>query len=446
MSSSSFRSPLKIVGLLALPLLSGAVVGCAADDEDEHAAFPGMSGIPGDPTQQVAASEPPSMRAPSGQSGVIPTESTVDPGAETAETQIGTSTDEYADTDPSALTDFRSTLDPHGQWVEDPTYGTMWQPSPTEVGSDFAPYVSGGHWGYDDSNDYVWMSDYGWGWAPFHYGRWAYGGTGWGWIPGREYAPSWATWRTGYPGFGYVGWAPLPPTWYWGRGGVAVGLGFVPPAPYAFCGVHDVFAPGLSGRIVTAPGSIQSIAGQTHPYAAPAGGRIPAHPQIAGPTPQSMHLGNNEVAHVPSTNPQLSHAQQFAHPSTAMAMGSHGPGGTSGGLAGHAGGSSLAHGGNYPGGAVAGHAQISRPSMPAYGGSAHSYYNSASSSRLGASYYGRGGGAANAYASPSYHHGGGGYHPPPSGGGPHYSGGGGGHSYGGGGGGHGGGGHGGGHR
>jgi len=90
MSSSSFRSPLKIVGLLALPLLSGAVVGCAADDEDEHAAFPGMSGIPGDPTQQVAASEPPSMRAPSGQSGVIPTESTVDPGAETAETQIGT--------------------------------------------------------------------------------------------------------------------------------------------------------------------------------------------------------------------------------------------------------------------------------------------------------------------------------------------------------------------
>jgi hypothetical protein len=444
--SSFSRNPLAVLlGLLALPLLAG----CAAEDADERAAYPGAPpGMSADPTHQAATSELSSVSGeetanePQGQPSGDPS---AVPGADGSETPIGVNNDEYADTDPSALTDFHSTLDPHGQWVDDPTYGTMWQPSASEVGSDFAPYVSGGHWAYDDSDDYVWMSDYGWGWAPFHYGRWAYGGAGWGWIPGREYAPAWVTWRTGYPGFGYVGWAPLPPTWYWGPGGVALGLGFVPRAPYAFCGVHDVFAPGLSGRIVTAPGSIRTIAGQTHPYAPAAGGRIAAHPQIAGPTPQSLRIGNNEVAHVPSTNPQLAHAQQFAHPSTATAMGAHGPAG----LAGHSAGAIVSGRGNYPGGAVAGHAQMSRPSMSAYGGSAHSYYNSGGSRSLGSSYYGRGGGVSNSYASPSYHHGGGGYHAPSYGGGSHYSGGyggsmgGGGHSYGGGGrgGGHGGGGH-----
>ncbi len=450
--SSFFKSHLTVRGLLAplVACVACAVTGCAAEEGDERVAYPGPAGMPGDPVAASGLPPGPPGNAmhgsPQSQAGG---ESGMPPAAEGAETQIGASADEYADTDPSALTDFRPTLDPHGQWVEDPTYGTMWQPSPSEVGSDFEPYVSGGHWAYDDSDDYVWMSDYGWGWAPFHYGRWAYGGTGWGWIPGREYAPAWVTWRTGYPGFGYVGWAPLPPTWYWGHGGIALGLGFVPRAPYAFCGVHDVFAPGLSGRIVTAPGSIQSIAGQTHPYAPPAGGRVTAHPQIAGPTPQSLRLGNNEVAHAPSSNPQLARAQQFARPSTAMAMGAHGPAG----LAGRSGGGISGRGGGYPGGAVAGHAQISRPSMSAYGGSAHSYYNNGASRSLGSSYYGRGGGRSNSYASPSYHHGGGGYHAPaPSyGGGSHYLGGstggsgGGGHSYGGGG--HaGGGGHGGGHR
>ena len=45
--------------------------------------------------------------------------------------------DEYSDTDPSAATDFRSTLDPYGTWVDDPTYGQIWVPSPAEVGPYF---------------------------------------------------------------------------------------------------------------------------------------------------------------------------------------------------------------------------------------------------------------------------------------------------------------------
>ena len=40
----------------------------------------------------------------------------------------------------------------------------------TVVGADFTPYVSAGHWTYDD--DYVWVSDYDWGWLAFHFGRW----------------------------------------------------------------------------------------------------------------------------------------------------------------------------------------------------------------------------------------------------------------------------------
>src|SRR5580704_11188488 len=58
----------------------------------------------------------------------------------------GAEGDTYADTDPSALSDFHSTLDPHGQWVEDPAYGTVWVPNATEVGQDFSPYESAGHW------------------------------------------------------------------------------------------------------------------------------------------------------------------------------------------------------------------------------------------------------------------------------------------------------------
>src|SRR5262249_32118523 len=97
---------------------------------------------------------------------------------------IGVDEQTYADTDPTALTEFKSTLEPYGTWSDDPSYGVVWQPSAAAVGPDFQPYVSSGHWAYDD--DWLWVSDYSWGWAPFHYGRWVYiGGRGWAWIPGR---------------------------------------------------------------------------------------------------------------------------------------------------------------------------------------------------------------------------------------------------------------------
>src|SRR3546814_16106093 len=55
----------------------------------------------------------------------------------------------------------------------------------------------------------TWVSDYEWGWAPFHYGRWTYTDYyGWAWIPGYEWGPAWVSWRSGG---GFYGWAPLGP-------------------------------------------------------------------------------------------------------------------------------------------------------------------------------------------------------------------------------------------
>jgi hypothetical protein len=239
------------------------------------------------------------------------------------------------------------------------------------------------------------MSDYGWGWAPYHYGRWAYGSYGWGWIPGRTYAPAWVTWRTGGPGFGYVGWAPMAPAWGWGAGGAPYRFAAVPPTPYVFCGVHDVFASsGLSTRIVSSPGAVQTIAGQTHPYAPSGagarGGHVPAHPTVAGPSPAALGLSSTEVPHVASSNAQLAKATQFARPSTATAMGGHAPAGT------HAFTRNA-----LPGGAVAGHALLGRASMPAYGPPARAYSNNhPESTNLGGTYYGHGG-TYRSYGAPS---------------------------------------------
>jgi hypothetical protein len=339
--------------------------------------------------------------------------------------------DDYADTDPSALTDFRAALDPYGQWVDDPTYGTIWQPSVAAVGSDFAPYESAGHWTYGD--DYVWVSDYAWGWAPFHYGRWVYATNGWGWIPGRQYAGAWATWRRGYGAYSnYVGWAPLPPTYAW-RGGMAVGLGVVPPAPYAFCNTGNLFAPSLAGRMIAGP-EVANIGPNTRPTSGavmsraqnggggygsganggPFGGRTVAHPEVTGPTPQSMHIAQSDVVRPPTNNTGLNRANQFAHPSTAMALGARGP---AGGFGSGSRSTGFANGGVASRGGGASRAFASSLGTSAYGHYAGGFHGQ--SRTLGA---GGGFGRPSAFGGPSGFHGGGVYygaHPGLHGMGPH---------------------------
>jgi hypothetical protein len=230
-----------------------------------------------------------------------------------ADVQVAANPDEYADTDPSALTDFHGTLDTHGAWIEDPNYGTVWVPNAAEVGPEFAPYQTAGHWAHDDT-DYVWVSDYEWGWAPFHYGRWVIGyGGGWVWVPGRVYAPAWVSWRMGAPDYAYIGWYPMAPLFIW-RGGYPMGYGAVAYGPerYYYVGHGDVFAPQLHGRVVAGPQvgaiAVHSTASVGH-----------------GPAPASIGVSGAAITRVAPGDRGTMMAKNFAKPSTALAMGAHAP-------------------------------------------------------------------------------------------------------------------------
>jgi uncharacterized protein DUF6600 len=110
--------------------------------------------------------------------------------------------------DPNAYSQFESTLSPYGAWSDVPSYGHVWIPSTSVVGVDFSPYGTGGHFAMTEYG-WTWVSDYDWGWAPFHYGRWmVVGGYGWCWTPGTTWGPAWVDWRFGG---GYAGWAPMAP-------------------------------------------------------------------------------------------------------------------------------------------------------------------------------------------------------------------------------------------
>jgi hypothetical protein len=224
--------------------------------------------------------------------------------------------DSYADKDPTALQDFHPTLDSHGTWADDPKYGTVWTPSASETGPDFVPYVTAGHWVYDEL---LWTSDYEWGWAPFHYGRWVLiEGRGWSWIPGREYAPAWVDWRTGDE---YLGWAPSPPLFVW-RGGIAVTVGFAPPPPpFVFCAHADLFAPQPGRIVIMGPRAVE-IEGRTRIYAEP-GQREHYHP---GPPLASLHIPPDRVVHATGHEHGCERALAFARPSTAVRFGAHAPG------------------------------------------------------------------------------------------------------------------------
>jgi hypothetical protein len=103
---------------------------------------------------------------------------------------------------------FYGSLAPYGNWVEIGGYGRCWQPMVCTVNRNWRPYCDQGRWLNTDSGWY-WQSDYSWGWAPFHYGRWFCDDHhGWVWHPDRVWAPAWVSWRRSSD---YCGWAPLPP-------------------------------------------------------------------------------------------------------------------------------------------------------------------------------------------------------------------------------------------
>jgi hypothetical protein len=204
--------------------------------------------------------------------------------------------DDEADRDPRALTYWNPHLAPYGVWVDDPSYGRVWVPHAHVVGTDFAPYVSSGHWALDENEEWIWVSDYPFGGVVFHYGRWVWiSGRGWAWIPGMRYAPAWVAWRTPVGSYGYVGWAPLPPLWVW-FGGVAVVYSYGPYYPWVFCHSEYLFHHHVHHHIFHDHYRIQHAARHTRPYRVasprPVAGRVATR---ASPTPRAANVPAHAV-------------------------------------------------------------------------------------------------------------------------------------------------------
>jgi len=112
-------------------------------------------------------------------------------------------------------------LNANGDWRNTPD-GPMWTP---RVAAGWTPYHDG-HWAWVEPWGWTWVDDEPWGFAPFHYGRWAYADNRWGWYPGAisarvYYAPALVAFvggggfgvsiSVGGGGGGLVGWFPLGP-------------------------------------------------------------------------------------------------------------------------------------------------------------------------------------------------------------------------------------------
>ncbi len=123
-------------------------------------------------------------------------------------------------------------LDAYGDWENDPAYGAVWVPRVAVA--DWAPYRVG-HWASIAPWGWTWIDDAPWGFAPFHYGRWAQRGARWCWVPGDAavrpvYAPALVGFVGGTAGavnFGIavggavqpgVAWFPLAPGEAWRPG------------------------------------------------------------------------------------------------------------------------------------------------------------------------------------------------------------------------------------
>jgi hypothetical protein len=110
-------------------------------------------------------------------------------------------------------------LDAHGTWQAVADYGNVWIPRSVPAG--WAPYRNG-HWSWIDPWGWTWIDDAPWGFAPFHYGRWALAQDRWCWVPGPVrtrpvYAPALVAFVGGsnfsvsVSSGSAIGWFPLGP-------------------------------------------------------------------------------------------------------------------------------------------------------------------------------------------------------------------------------------------
>jgi len=163
-------------------------------------------------------------------------------------------------------------LDRYGTWQEMPEYGAVWYPN--DVPNDWAPYRNG-YWTEVGTWGPTWVDFAPWGYAPFHYGRWAFVGGRWGWCPGVYtprplWAPALVAWTggagwslsvsTGGPVYGWVplGWAePFRP--WWGRCSTGCWDRFNRPFAVNVAVVKPWSPPPQRWRNASVPGGITAV-------------------------------------------------------------------------------------------------------------------------------------------------------------------------------------------
>ena len=147
---------------------------------------------------------------------------------------------------------FFAPLSTAGDWFDTERYGYVWRPSIAFNDHTWRPYADG-RWQYTDYG-WTWQSNEPFGWAVYHYGRWArLAGTGWVWVPGYEWAPAWVAWRWHRPRE-FIGWAPLPPEAQNPKGFTSkVDAEYdIGPGSYAFIAIADFDAPSYLGKFAPA--------------------------------------------------------------------------------------------------------------------------------------------------------------------------------------------------
>ncbi len=104
---------------------------------------------------------------------------------------------------PTEIRPYASTLDRYGVWMQDMSYGLIWQPY---AGTGWKPYWNGA-WRYIGPLGWTWIGFDAWTWPTHYFGRWTYmPGRGWCWIPTARWGPAWVAWAAAP---GYVAWCPL---------------------------------------------------------------------------------------------------------------------------------------------------------------------------------------------------------------------------------------------
>jgi hypothetical protein len=154
---------------------------------------------------------------------------------------------------------FYDRLQSDGQWFNDATYGSVWQPKIASTDQQWRPYTDG-RWVYTDRG-WTWISNENFGWAAYHYGRWArLSERGWVWVPGSTWAPAWVSWRQSDD---YVGWAPLPPETESEQDlkieGWADTYYNIGPGSYVFLKTTDLANPSYHGLIVSSQDDLEII-------------------------------------------------------------------------------------------------------------------------------------------------------------------------------------------